>query len=108
MGRLNLSESYSFKKIVNKIQKHQGFNHSGGRADVAIRTSGRKYVWDGLRRCMKAGICGLPNIAVTRTKHLPQLTELECRREEPLWFKMRGIRYRENETRRGMIEKLFS
>ena len=78
------------RKIVNKIQKHQGFNHSGaGRVDVAIRTSGRKYVWDGLRRCIKAGICGLSNIAVTRTKHLPQLTELECRREEALWFKMR-------------------
>ena len=36
----------------------------------------------------KSGICGLPNIAVTRTKHLPQLTELECRREKHFWFKM--------------------
>tara|TARA_Y100001937_G_C7080158_1_gene312550 strand:+ start:173 stop:1171 length:999 start_codon:yes stop_codon:yes gene_type:complete len=85
-------------KIVRKITKQgessptgAGFNDAAcGRVDTALRPSGTDFVWDGLRRCIKAGLCGRDYVSVTTTNHKPHFQDIDCQRAEALWFKIRN------------------
>ena len=78
-------------KIINKLRKHGGFSQDGaGTIDVAERPDGKKYVWDGFRRCLKAGICGRTHISHTKYIHPPNYTMSRCRKAEAKLYKMRN------------------
>ena len=78
-------------KIINKLRKHGGFSQDGaGTIDVAERPDGRKMVWDGFRRCLKAGICGRTHISHTKYIHPPNLTTIQCQKAEAKLYKMRN------------------
>ena len=68
-----------------------GFNDAAcGRVDTALRPSGKDFVWDGLRRCIKTGLCGRDYVSVTTTNHKPHYQDIDCQRAEALWFKIRN------------------
>lgn len=79
------------QKIVNKLKKLQGFDmYSAGVIDIAIRPQGDKYVWDGLRRCIMAGLCGLTHIKSSQFIHPMSSTLEDCRMTEARYFKSRN------------------
>jgi len=81
-------------QILTKIKNVNGFDKdAAGHVDVAERAEkagGRKAVWDGFRRCLKAGICGLDRIAISRVKHPINFTLTECVEKEAKLFKIRN------------------
>jgi hypothetical protein len=79
------------KKLINKLQKMNGFDpYSAGVVDIAIRPSGKKFCWDGLRRIIMAGLCGLTHIKTSQLVHKQFMTDLECQKEEARYFKSRN------------------
>ena len=78
-------------QILLKIKKQSGFDKdAAGHVDIAKRdekAGGRKVVWDGFRRCLKAGICGLDRIAFSKTTHPINFTLTECVEKEAKLFK---------------------
>jgi hypothetical protein len=78
------------RKIIKKIILHGGFSFDGaGVIDIAER-DGKLYVWDGLRRCIMAGLCGLKHIKATRYVHMDGVTSVEAQKTEAKLFKMRN------------------
>lgn len=79
------------KKLINKLQKMNGFDpYSAGVVDIAIRPSQKKMCWDGLRRIIMAGLCGLTHIKTSQLVHKQFMTDLECQKEEARYFKSRN------------------
>jgi hypothetical protein len=77
--------------LIKKLQKLGGFDmYSAGVIDVAIRPSGTKYVWDGARRCILAGLCGHTHIKTTTFVHPMGTKESDCRKQEARYFKSRN------------------
>lgn len=78
------------RKIIKKIIKFGGFSFDGaGVIDIAER-DGKLCVWDGLRRCIMAGLCGLTHIKATRYVHMGGVTSIEAQKTEAKLFKMRN------------------
>jgi len=79
------------KKLINKLQKMNGFDpYSAGVVDIAIRPSGKKFCWDGLRRIIMAGLCGLTHIKTSQLVHKQFMTDTDCQKEEARYFKSRN------------------
>jgi|TARA_Y100000296_G_C5128898_1_gene234404 hypothetical protein len=79
------------KKILKKIVKQGGFDkEAAGAIDIAIRPNGKKYVWDGFRRCIKAGLCGSDRIESTIFIHDQRMENNECEKKEARLFKIRN------------------
>jgi len=79
------------QKLINKLKKLSGFDmYSAGVIDVAVRPSEEKFVWDGLRRCIMAGLCGLKNIKASTFTHPMNSSVSECQRQEARYFKSRN------------------
>lgn len=97
---VNLNELYvdmtyqriiRLQKLINKLKKMNGFDkYSAGVIDVAIRPSGKKFVWDGLRRSIMAGLCGLKNIKSSKFHHPQHCSVSECQKQEARYFKSRN------------------
>ena len=84
-------------QLINKITKLGFFDiTSAGAVDVAIRPSWgksvtKKYVWDGLRRCIMAGLCGYKQIKVSNYTHDLSLTsDMACQKVEARFFETRN------------------
>jgi len=91
------------RKIIKKLEKHGGFSFDGaGVIDIAVRPDGRKFVWDGFRRCLKAGICGLNHIRATKYIHNSGLTQEQCQQVEAKLYRMRNA-----EAERLVFEEIF-
>jgi len=79
------------QKLINKLRKLGGFDmYSAGVVDVAIRPSGDSYVWDGLRRCIMAGLCGLTHVKSSQFVHPMNASNEDCQRQEARYFKSRN------------------
>lgn len=79
------------KKLVNKLKKMNGYDmYSAGVIDVAIRPCGGSYVWDGLRRCVMAGLCGLTHVKSSQFIHPMNSNVRDCRKQEARYFKSRN------------------
>ena len=82
------------RKIVDKILAQGGFDKdAAGHIDIAVRPKnigGRKVVWDGFRRCLKAGICGLDRICYSKTQHPMNFSLKECIEKEAKLYKIRN------------------
>lgn len=85
-------------KIVNKLQNAGGFDKSAaGTVDVAVRSGGRKFVWDGFRRCLMVGICGGNFVEASYERHDDDMLENECVKREAELFAIRNAQ-QENMT----------
>ena len=79
------------KKLINKIIKQGGFNKdAAGSIDLAMRPDGSLFVWDGFRRCIKAGLCGLESIRASQLTHPGNFSEEQCQEVEARLFKIRS------------------
>lgn len=79
------------QKLINKLRKLEGYDmYSAGVVDVAIRPSGDSYVWDGLRRCIMAGLCGLTHVKSSQFVHPMNATNEDCQKQEARYFKSRN------------------
>lgn len=79
-------------KIITKLINQGGFNiYVAGLIDVAYRPcTKKKYVWDGLRRCIMVGMCGGNTINGPVYNHADNLYESDCVKQESLFFKIRN------------------
>ena len=85
------------KKLLEKIVANGGFDKSAaGTVDIAFRSNGKKYVWDGLRRCIMAGLCGSDFVECSVEDHTGKdmLPNEEKARESELF----SIRNSQNEN----------
>jgi len=79
------------KKLVNKLKKMNGYDmYSAGVIDIAIRPCGDSYVWDGLRRCVMAGLCGLTHVKSSQFIHPMSSSIRRCQKTEAQYFKSRN------------------
>ena len=78
------------RKLLNKLTSAGRFDpHGAGAIDIAMRGND-PYVWDGLRRCIMAGIVGLDYIPVSRFNHSRNTSVIEMQQTEARFFKMRN------------------
>jgi len=78
------------RKLLNKLTSAGRFDpHGAGAIDIAMRGDD-PYVWDGLRRCIMAGIVGLDYIPVSRFHHNKNSSVIEMQQIEARFFKMRN------------------
>ena len=78
------------RKLLNKLTSAGRFDpHGAGAIDIAMRGDD-PYVWDGLRRCIMAGIVGLDYIPVSRFHHSRNTSVIEMQQTEARFFKMRN------------------
>ena len=93
----------NLRNLLNNLIKQGGFKKgAAGTVDVAHRSKQElDVVWDGFRRCIKAGIMGLKEIRVSRTIHPNTWSEEECQKEEASLFKCR------NTQEKMKVEELF-
>jgi hypothetical protein len=79
------------QQILNKLTAANGFDiHGAGAVDIAVRPDGKKFVWDGLRRCIMAGLCGLDKISASIYQHNFDEFPMKCQQKEARFFKMRN------------------
>lgn len=83
------------KKLVTLLTHLKGYDPEvAGTIDVIIRPhydqSGRKFVWDGLRRTIMYGLCGGKRMSVSCSRHDEDMTDLECTQKEATLFKIRN------------------
>ena len=77
--------------ILKKLRKVGGYDSSvAGAIDVAIRPNKKQYAWDGLRRCIMAGLCGLEDISVSTFRHNVLMMENACKEDEARKFEIRN------------------
>ena len=79
------------KLLLNKLINQNGFQKRvGGAIDISVRPDGRSFVWDGLRRSIMAGLCGMDRIRQSQYIHPSNRLPLECQFEEARDFKIRN------------------
>ena len=77
--------------ILQKLKSLSGYDPIiAGAIDVAIRPTGEHYAWDGLRRAIMAGLCGLTEISVSTYQHPPLNLNSDCVKNEAEKFKIRN------------------
>ena len=74
---------------------------AAGTVDTAKRGTGIEVVWDGFRRCIKAGIVGLKDIRVSRTRHPDFWNDEKCQEEEARLYECR------NTNEKMKVEEVF-
>ena len=93
----------NLRNLLNKLVKQNGFEKgAAGTVDTAHRPKQElDVVWDGFRRCIKAGIMGLKEIRVSRTRHSDTWSEEQCQEAEAKLFECR------NTQEKTKVEELF-
>ena len=77
--------------IIKKLTSVGGFDiHGAGAIDIAVRPDGKKFVWDGLRRAIMAGLCDLDGISASIYQHNHHEYTMKCQEKEARFFKMRN------------------
>jgi hypothetical protein len=77
--------------ILKKLSASNGFDiHGAGAIDVAVRPENKMFVWDGLRRSIMAGLCGLDSISASIYSHRYDEYTVNCQQIEARFFKMRN------------------
>lgn len=93
--------------LLNKLKKANGFQKRvGGAVDISVRPDKKSFVWDGLRRSIMAGLCGMEGIRQSRYVHPTNRLPLECQHEEARDFKIRnadGEKMKPEEIFKSMI-----
>jgi hypothetical protein len=100
---LTYQRKIQLAKLIDCLIKKGGFTLTpAGTIDYAERNDGVKFVWDGLGRCLMAGMVGMKEIASFSTIHEKGLTNREEQKEEADWFATRN-----GQNRAAKAEELF-
>ena len=83
------------QKLLNQLETLGGYDTSvAGTIDTIVRPnigkSGKRFVWDGLRRTIMYGLCGGEIIRISPSRHSEKLTDEECLQKEARLFKIRN------------------
>ena len=86
------------QKLLNQLEALEKYDIAvAGAIDVILRpnengegTSGKYYVWDGLRRAIMYGLCGGKSIRASASTHSEKLEPEECVQHEAKLFKIRN------------------
>lgn len=88
---LTYQRKLTLKKLLNNLKKAGGFSkEKAGHIDVAIRPNGKKYAWDGFRRCVMAGLCNIKKISCSVFEHHVDKKISECSQYEADLFLARN------------------
>ena len=88
---LTYQRDLKLQKLINNLKNLGGFNKDvAGHIDIAERSDGNSYVWDGFHRAIKAAMVNLQGIPASRFKHDRTLTEQEEIQKEARMFKIRN------------------
>ncbi|MEK9698367.1 MAG: hypothetical protein VW270_21535, partial [Candidatus Poseidoniales archaeon] len=88
---MSYQRTVQLTSILNTLKKVKGFQKRvGGAIDVSVRPDGSSFVWDGLRRSIMAGLCGIDRIRQSKYDHPLDRLPKECQMEEALDFKIRN------------------
>jgi len=74
------------KLISNLVEKGGFCKTPAGTIDFAIRNDGRKFVWDGLGRCLMAGMIGMKALPYSATLHEKDTSDRDAQKHEANWF----------------------
>jgi hypothetical protein len=78
-------------KLINKLKMAGGFDcEVAGHVDVAVRTGGEHFVWDGFHRVLMAAIVGKEKIPASIFKHDSNSSQEDQLRKEAKMFKIRN------------------
>ena len=90
-------------KLISFLKNKNGFNtRQSGTIDYAVRNDGRKFVWDGLGRCLMAGMVGMKKITFFATYHLKGTSDRDAQKIEAEDFAVRN-----GQVRKPKSEELF-
>ena len=90
-------------KLINFLKNKGGFNtRQSGTIDYAVRNDGRKFVWDGLGRCLMAGMVGMKKITFFATYHPKGTSDKDAQKIEAEDFAVRN-----GQVRKPKSEELF-
>jgi hypothetical protein len=90
-------------KLIDFLKKRGGFNtRQSGTIDYAMRNDGRKFVWDGLGRCLMAGMIGMKQITFFATYHPKGTSDKDAQKIEAEDFTVRN-----GQVRKPKSEELF-
>ena len=88
---LTYQRKLRLQAIINRLTESGGFDKDvAGHIDLAIRTDGKKFVWDGFHRAIKAGLSGLKAMPVSLYEHDKTLSITDQVKKEAKMFKVRN------------------
>ena len=88
---LTYQRKLRLQALINRLIESGGFDKDvAGHIDLAIRTDGKKFVWDGFHRVIMAGISGLKAMPVYLYEHDKTLSIIDQVKKEAKMFKVRN------------------
>ena len=73
--------------LIANLEKKSGFCKTpAGTIDYALRNDGRKFVWDGLGRCLMAGMIDMKALTYSATVHEKDTSDRDAQKLEANWF----------------------
>ena len=88
---LTYQRKLRLQAILNRLIESGGFDKEvAGHIDLAVRVDGRKFVWDGFHRVIKAGISGITHMPPSIYTHDKSLSVEKQVMKEAKMFKVRN------------------
>lgn len=88
---LTYQRKLRIQALINRLIEADGFDKEvAGHIDLAIRTDGRMFVWDGFHRVIKAGLVGLDGVPASIIRHDSSLSNQQQLMKEAKMFKVRN------------------
>ena len=88
---LTYQRKLRLQALINRLTEADGFDKEvAGHIDLAIRSDGRLYVWDGFHRVIKAGLVKLDGMPASIFTHNQSLSIHEQVMKEAKMFKVRN------------------
>src|SRR5210317_1603119 len=93
---LNYQRKLKLKNLLRNLKTSKGFSkEKAGHIDVAVRSNGKKFVWDGFRRSIMALLCKMTEIAASTYNHADEFDSKKARRYEAELFLARNAKNEE-------------
>jgi len=90
---LNYQRKLKLKNLLRNLKTSKGFSkEKAGHIDVAVRSNGKKFVWDGFRRSIMALLCKMTEIAASTYNHADEFDSKKARRYEAELFLARNAK----------------
>lgn len=88
---LTYQRKLKLQAIINRLVEHGGFDKDvAGHIDLAVRSDGRMFVWDGFHRTIMAGLSGLTGIPASIFTHDKTQSNHDQVMKEARMFKVRN------------------
>lgn len=88
---LTYQRKLRLQALINRLVDYGGFDKDvAGHIDLAVRSDGRKFVWDGFHRVIMAGLSGLDGIPASIFTHDKSMSNHDQVMKEAKMFKVRN------------------